>query len=124
MKWQMKYYENEKMLYVKSEGEMSRALNEQMVKEAVSMQMKYNIRSCLVDHSSISNLFSTTEVYFQAYKLMEFDVPRNIHIAIVYPRTLKERFEFFETVCINQGYTVKVFGNTVEAKKWLNNFSV
>ena len=121
MKWQMKYLEEKKILYIKTEGEMSASSNMEMVKEAVALQSTYPFTSCLVDESEVIMPLTTMGVYAQAHVLSELEVPRNLRIAIIHPIGYEERYQFFETVSYNIGYIVKVFENMSKAMEWLES---
>jgi hypothetical protein len=85
MEWRIKYIEEGKILFIKTKGEMRRSSNYSMLKEIAVEIVKYNCRSCLVDHRDITKALNTVDIYYQAKNLKELNVPQNIRIAVMHP---------------------------------------
>lgn len=75
----------------------------------------------LADCASLEGGHSVSDLYGLAELLEASGLPWAIREAVVLPQlaAAAEDVRFWETVCLNRGHTVRVFGERAEAEAWL-----
>jgi hypothetical protein len=77
----------------------------------------------LVDYREFRSDIQIINIYHlpKFYKKIQFPMDAKVAFLISVKLSGKknERFEFFETVCVNNGYNVKLFIDADAARKWL-----
>jgi hypothetical protein len=93
------------------------------INQAYQLSAEWGIHRFLVDASAaISHISLLT--YFELPKVfMSLNLPRSSRIAVLSSRSQKgkERARFFENVCRNRGWQVKMFYHRLEALEWLGS---
>lgn len=120
MEWSFQI--NEKKLYfeVVTSGVVDKNGSLEMAKAISSALIDHNLNKILVDHRKIHSVSgSITEIYFRPKQFREIGIGQGIRIAEVIRPEHKEFFKFFETVCINRGYSFSIFHNKTDALEWL-----
>lgn len=84
------------------------------------MRVQQTLR-VLLDFSSATALVSITELYKLPDIYKDLRAPRLAHLAMVVPADgyRMEVYQFYEDVCVNRGYFVKLFNDTASARDWL-----
>jgi hypothetical protein len=120
MKWQMSFNEKENILFVKTLGVLDMETTKALIKECLEVIEQQNCRRCLVDNSEIESLnIGTIDIYSIPKLHAELGVPRNLRIAEVTSKNDERDFDFYETVCRNNGYSVSVYFDVESALQWL-----
>ena len=88
------------------------------VKEMISVASKHICKCFISDIRKAEFDFSMVDIYYMPEALHVLGLDRSWRRAIVVNKQVKE-LHFFETVALNQGYTVNVFADIDEAMKWL-----
>jgi hypothetical protein len=117
--WKIFFNKEENILLVKVLGNVESLDLEKMIAEAHASVVENNAILCFVDCTEITRQLDNIDNYFLVHKFQELNVNRTSHIAIVYQTVRAGGFNFFETVCSNSGFQLKVFPNAEEGAKWL-----
>jgi hypothetical protein len=75
----------------------------------------------LADCSSLAGGHSIADLYAMAQLLDGAAMPEGLREALVLPQlnAAAEDVQFWETICVNRGYTVRVFEERAAAEAWL-----
>jgi hypothetical protein len=95
--------------YVASTREVSRLIAE------------HGVHNCLIDGTELRNQATPIEIYSLPKLYLETGIPRTVRVAFLvsdqsYPM---EDIRFYETVCLNNGYHVRIFSDNNAALSWL-----
>jgi hypothetical protein len=90
-------------------------------KEAIELALKKNTNLFLADDSDIVGPVKISVIISLPDFWERFSAPRTNRMAVLISKdeTLHEDFNFFENVCINRGWNVKLFDNKEDAIEWL-----
>lgn len=121
MPWKVEHLPDEQTLLLVSTGLLTaseaRAQTELSLKEIV----QHAIPRVLIDYSAaqvevpLSSIYQLPDIYDKS------GVSRQTKVAVVMPKDKYkiEAFEFYEDICLNRGYRVKLFESTAAAQEWL-----
>jgi hypothetical protein len=121
MPWKVEHLPDEQTLLLVSTGLLTapeaRAQTELSLKQIV----QHAIPRVLIDYSAaqvevpLSAIYQLPDIYDQS------GVSRQTVVAVVMPKDKYkiEAFEFYEDICLNRGYRVKLFESTSMAWEWL-----
>ncbi|HET7650250.1 MAG TPA: hypothetical protein VFL15_06090 [Gammaproteobacteria bacterium] len=121
MPWTIDYLPDEKTVLIVSTGETTAADSGAQTKAAIELQAKHDARRFLLDYSKTRVSAPLAEIYNLPDYYQKRGVPHTIRIAVVFPADhyQHEKYEFYEDVCRNRGYTSRVFDNLEAAWAWL-----
>ncbi|MBP6178827.1 MAG: hypothetical protein KA473_14170 [Anaerolineales bacterium] len=120
MNWQMRYDENEQIIFIKTNGILEITSANYMRAEGAALIKEHNCMRLLLDHSGIvRDALSTMEIYDLPRRYEEMGLTRQLKMALVIPHEFVENLRFYETVCRNNGYSVQLFSDHDLALKWL-----
>ena len=120
MKWEIVIHDEDKYIEVITHGIADGDGSLNMAK-AIAQTMRTNrINRALIDHRNVDSVVgSTVDIYHRPKVFRLIGAILGIKIAeIIKPEHVKH-FEFFETVCLNQGYQLSVFQDKDKALAWL-----
>lgn len=121
MSWSMEFTDEGRILRVLIAGQLSLAEVAQMNKETVTLAAESQATRILLDCSAARLDVPVIDVY----KLPDFyaahGISRQVHAAVLMPKDAyrREVYEFYEDVCRNRGYFVRLFEDEAEAWEWL-----
>ncbi len=121
MPGQMHYVPEKELLLITNAGEWGGREAIQQAKRIIEWLAEKKVAGVLIDCSAVTSPPSI----LQMYELVEYydaaGLPRGLKMAVIRPGALigPGRFQFYETVCYNRGYAVKVFENSAAAEAWL-----
>jgi hypothetical protein len=120
MKWEMSFNEKDNILFVKTNGVMDMENTRVLIKEFLEVIKQQDCRRALVDNSEIeAQNVGTVDIYTLPKLYTELGFPRDLRLAEVYSKNDQTDFDFYETVCRNNGYSVSVFTDVESALQWL-----
>lgn len=120
MNWQMRYDENEQIIFIETNGVLEITSANYMRAEGAALIKEHKCMRLLLDHSGIvRDALSTMDIYDLPRRYEEMGLTRQIKMALVIPREFVENLRFYETVCRNNGYSVQLFSDRNEALSWL-----
>ena len=91
------------------------------VKEIIPLLKQSHAGNVLVNYSDALSEVSLSSLYGLPDYASELGAPWHIRVAVVLPRTRYriESYEFFQLVCQNAGYNVRLFDEREAAEDWL-----
>lgn len=106
---------------VTSSGEIRNEDARAQVEEIIRLLKQNRARVVLVDYSDALSEVSLPSLYGLPDYYTELGAPWNARIALVLPRSRYrlESYQFFELVCKNAGYNVRLFDEREAAEHWL-----
>lgn len=108
-------------ILILNSGEVSVGEIRQQTQEALALAEQHGARRFLMDNSPVTRGVSPLEAYQLPKLYAELGADRGARLAVVLPERaeLHEDMRFFETVCRNQGFDVRLFASRREAAAWL-----
>lgn len=121
MAWSMEFTDEGRILCVLIAGRLSLAEVAQMNEEAVALAAKSQVTRILLDCSTARLDVPVIDVYKLPDLYAARGISRQVHAAVLMPKDgyRREVYQFYEDVCRNRGYFVKLFEDEAEAWAWL-----
>jgi hypothetical protein len=121
MVWAIEYLPQYQVVIIKTHGDILYNELQGQFEEAVRMAQEADTDRFLFDDTDLHINVSTVDIYDIPKLLISAGVSRASRIAVVIsPKdTGIENYRFLETVCQNQGFTVKVYTSLSRAYDWL-----
>ncbi|MFP4028970.1 MAG: hypothetical protein ACLFWL_14360 [Candidatus Brocadiia bacterium] len=121
MPWEIGLINSNQIVRVINYGTMVPESFKKMAEEALSVAHKGGLHRFLVDQREMEADLSTMEVYDLAEMLHEAGYGPKDRLAHVFVPSSSDAkdFEFYATVCRNQGLMVRVFKDLDGALRWL-----
>jgi hypothetical protein len=109
------------VLYVEAVGTRTRETVVAMAKEILAASQKHATPKVLVNVQKLAGRLDTLDAY--EIPATQFAGLGQVGIvtqaAIVDLKEYEKSFKFFETVAINRGFNIRIFGDVDEARAWL-----
>ncbi|HCB01795.1 MAG TPA: hypothetical protein DEP19_05380 [Anaerolineae bacterium] len=118
MEWKIEYLADEKLLYIKTKGVLTKEEANSMLRDVVQAMGKYACQKQLVDHRDTVFELTILEYYERPDINKEIGMPYTWKIAMVF-KELTENTRFMETVFRNRGYNFRQFDDIDEARAWV-----
>jgi hypothetical protein len=121
MPYEIDYLEDEKIVTIKNRGEILFEDLLEQTKEALELARRKNATLFLSDNILLENKAKTFEIYELPKIYDELGASRNNKLAVLIRKgghTTKDA-RFFETICLNRGWNVRLFTSYDDAKAWL-----
>lgn len=121
MPYEIKYLENEKIIMMKNVGKMTYDDFVEEAKKAIELSNSKNTNQLFVDDTLLEPEVDALEIYDFPKMYDELNAPKNNCLAVLMKKDSPdaENFRFYENVCRNQGWCVKVFTDHDTAMAWL-----
>jgi hypothetical protein len=121
MPWNLEVTEDGKVLLLTYRGLLSPAESAGMTRQTLERILETGVTRVMLDCSAAQMEIPVTDIYKLPDRYEAAGVPRSIRVAVVVPHDnyKRELFEFYEDVCRNRGYFVKLFENHGAAWEWL-----
>ena len=125
MSWTVEYLPAQGVIAVTATGEVSNADAEAQVAEVIRLLKQNHALRILVDYSEAVSEVSLPTLYNVPDHCTKSGAVWNVWAAVVLPRTRYriDTYHFFELVCHNAGYNVRLFDSTDAAEHWLHEQS-
>ena len=122
MNWEVSYFPQSRVVTVKSRGFIPLDDFPERLRQAVRTARENQTHCFLFDDTEFDTQASTLTIYELPKLYAEAGFTRHDRIAVVISPhdTGLDDYQFFETVCVNQGFRVKLFFDLSEACQWLN----
>lgn len=116
-----KYLADEMLILVTNSGELSYADYQRTTAEVLALMQAHDTWRCLIDNRELDNRASAADIFNLPRLYSEMGIPRTLRAAILIGAATPKRedHEFYETVCLNSGYSFRLFGDYDEAMAWL-----
>jgi len=121
MSWTVEYIPEKRWVSIVASGEITDEDCRAQVAKAIPLLHEHESNLLWVDCSGVATNASLAGVYRLPDYATELGAPWNIRVAVVTPKTRLriEVFQFFELVCRNAGYDVRLFDDRPSAEEWL-----
>jgi hypothetical protein len=120
MEWDIYIHKKEGYLEIITRGEANQDSSLLMAKTITNNMRRNLLIRVLIDHRNIGSVSGrVTEIYNRPKILKLIGAIMKIRVAEVIKPEHRKHFHFFETVCLNQGYSVSIFQEKEEALEWL-----
>jgi hypothetical protein len=121
MPWSAVYDAERDLVLVVNSGRLSLKDYETEVEEALRIGLRHGCRHYLVDDTALLPNLDALDIYDFPKLYDRFFVDGSVRIAVLFdPQSpVREALEFYETVCRNQGYNVRLFHIVEQAIEWL-----
>lgn len=121
MPWRVEYTPETRVVVITGSGEIHNEDATAQAGEAIRLLQQNEARIVLVDYSDALSEVSLPSLYGLPDYCSQIGAPWNARIALVVPRTRYriESYHFFETVCKNAGYNIRLFDAREAAEQWL-----
>jgi hypothetical protein len=121
MPWTLDYSVTDSILTVKCDGRFSAEDLLPMTQAATEKMLAEQTLRVLLDFSTaianvpIADLYKLPDIY------ADTRVPRRARLALIVPTDgyRMDIYQFYEDVCVNRGFFVKLFNDVASAKTWL-----
>ena len=121
MPYKIKHIKNENIVCIRSVGYLKKEDYMKGSIELIDILKKHNSLRLFVDDRLLHNKASVADLYNLVKFFHEIGLPLNCKIAILIGENTPNTKDivFFETVCFNRGYNVRVFKTKNKVIKWL-----
>ena len=121
MSWTVEYAPERELVVVTASGEIRDEDARAQTVEALYLFEQNRAAGILADYSDAISEVTLAELYWLPDYAAVIGTPWNIPVAVVLPRKpyRLESFQFFELVCSNVGWNVKLFDSKATAEDWL-----
>ena len=121
MPYKIDYLEDEKIITIKNTGEITFADFLEQTRKALELARTKNARLFLSDNILLENKAKLSEIFKLPKIYDEIGASRRNKLAVLITKraSMAKDAQFFETICLNRGWNVKVYTNYNEAIVWL-----
>ena len=121
MPWETKYVPDTATVVVNGSGRLCLNDAKRMAEEAARLLQENKASRVLLDCSNAHLDVKIVDVFYLPECYAKVGIPRNAKIAVILPKTRQPSglYEFYETVCRNQGYMCRLFHSQQSAEQWL-----
>lgn len=123
MPWSMEFKDEGRILKILIHGPMSHAEITEMMRESVGTVAARQVPRVLIDCGEARMSVPTLDIYKLPDLYAASGVPRGLRIALVPPHDgyKRQSYQFYEDVCRNRGYFVRLFEQQAEAWDWVRD---
>ena len=123
MSYEIKFIKENGIIEIKNKYDISYEKMITQTQEVIKLQHEKNTSLILTDFSSVkvnvdvnlSDIFQFPELYEQ----MGMDRKSKIAVLVSEMEVKTEELDFYETVCLNRGWNIRIFLKKTEAIEWL-----
>jgi hypothetical protein len=121
MPYAVTYWPEKKLIHIQNVGKLTPDDYRAGAREALRLSREHGVSRCLIDDSALDNQVGTTDLYTLPDFYESIGIPKTIKAAVLISEQTPKISDiaFFETVCRNRGYDVKLFTSPDEAIAWL-----
>lgn len=121
MPWTVDYNADRGLITVTNVGVMSREAYHEEITRCKQLSDQHDVKRFLVDDLQLEPSLKLMELYDfpDLYERMGVDHKSRIAVVAQPSPAKKHKFDFFETICQNRGFSVKVFNDKDNALAWV-----
>lgn len=121
MSWTVEYDADRGLITVTNVGKMSREAYHDEIARCKALSDEHNVKRFLVDDTQLEPSLKLMEIYDFPDLYAKMGVSHDSRIAVVAQPTeaKKHKFDFFQTICQNRGFNVKLFLDKDAALTWV-----
>jgi hypothetical protein len=116
--WTTRHLPDKGIVLMETVGTFTREDSDRMVEEVRAMKLDPKQVGILIDHRAAIIKFATLQIYNLPATYLSVDQADQFRIANVFKQIGTDE-RFYETVCRNWGYRVRVFTDYDQAVQWL-----
>jgi hypothetical protein len=126
MAWHINLDQSRKFIRISYPGTITPSDLMEAFAAAVKLSHETGILRFYADCTEMTGGHSIIDLFNLISQYMSSGVPHTFREAVVIPsgQIHSEDVKFYETACLNRGYTVRVFTDSQEAIKWLTSGQV
>lgn len=118
MAWSISFNPELKVIEVKSSGTWDAEQDARMLQELKSKSDQHTCQLYLIDHSEAKLNFRLIAIYDRPTIYEQLNITKKARAALIMDK-IGEDHLFFENVCVNRGFNVRVFDSRDNAVEWL-----
>jgi hypothetical protein len=117
----VEYLPAQSLICVTNRGEHSLEDYVAATREVSRLMTQHGVRNCLIDGTELRNQATSIDIYNLPKLYNQIGIPKTIRAALLVGDQSHpiEDIRFFETVCLNSGYSVRIFSDRNAALNWL-----
>lgn len=115
---EFKYLEQEDIVMCQVSGKYEFTQKSDLIEQLNTSMKEHNCKKCIIDYRHSDVILNTFVAYNRPETFQEIGFDNKAAGAIVFKNLTKECF-FYEDVCQNRGWNMKVFDDYDQALKWL-----
>lgn len=121
MAWKVEHLPEEETLLLAASGLHTAEEARKQTLQSLELLVQRRIPRVLIDYSEAQIEVPLSRIYELPDLYQKFGVSRQTIVAVVVPKDgyKREAFEFYEDICLNHGYRVKLFETIGAARDWL-----
>lgn len=121
MPWTLELTEQDQVLLLTYRGLLAPAESAGMTDQVLARVLETGVMRVMLDCSAAQMATPATDIYKLPDRYEAAGVPRSIRVAVIVPHDnyKRELFEFYEDVCRNRGYFVRLFEDSAAGWDWL-----
>ena len=116
--WSVKHLHGGKILAFETSGLYLPADSARLVAEILATKLDEDTLGILVDHRASEVRFETVDIYNRPKLYGGTDLFAKVRVAVLFRKVGPDE-QFYETVCRNSGYGIRVFEDYDQAVGWL-----
>ena len=123
MSYQIQYLPDQAMVLITVPAQIEPAEAQSATQETIRLVKQHHATQVLCDASKMQLAMSVPDLYHIVELYHSEGMPYGTRIAIVVPQERQdiEKLEIFGIAALNRGYTVRLFGEFEQARKWLRH---
>lgn len=118
MEMEFEYFADKGIVFCRTNGLYKSENGMTLLIELFNWMNTYESKKCLIDHSNTEVVLNTTTSYDRPHDFKKLGFSSTACGAIIFKELNKDCY-FYEDVCQNRGWNVKVFDNYEKAMNWL-----
>jgi hypothetical protein len=121
LEYAVSYTETADIISVSAKGHLTSEKIIEVDAQVIKMATEKNCKRVLCDYTETRFVESILRIYENPDRKRAIGFPDTIRLATIYATDEREHL-FWETVCRNRGFDVRVFKKRDEASEWLQSF--
>lgn len=118
--WTLSYEADARILAIQAGGVLDLASAERLRREATDRFRELGCTRVLLDYRGLDGeVLGTLDIYNLPKVYQAWGIGRDMRMAVLVAGVGAQNLGFFETVCQNNGFSVRVFAGEAEARTWL-----
>lgn len=120
MEWTIVLNAEHQCIEVVTRGIADKDTSLNMVNAIIHEMQTRQIKKVLIDHRNLENVAGSIMDIYERPQVLKDSGALGVKIALIVKPEHWGHFRFFETVCVNQGFSVSIFHDQKEAIAWLS----
>lgn len=118
MNRKVEYLNAENIVVARTSGSYALETEIETLKEVIALLNQHDCDKCIFDHRETIVIARTMGAFSRPGLYEELGMKRSVNMAIV-AQELSDDLAFYENVCVNRGWKVRLFDNYNAALEWL-----